>query len=155
MHYNNHSQDGPAPKQNEQDESTNESNDADREENQIICVIYHKNKKHKFYLSTADGKIEDNEYAFQDFCDFLEQTFGMDNIDIGQWPANLQLYSIEDEQDVKNDENEIQNSDDFGDLFDNCDLQSGDPSDYTRYFVFKITGDTIQDEVEFTIALKH
>ena len=104
-------------------------------------VVFHQNKKYKFYLSTDDGVIEDNSEVFQDFCDFLEETFEIDCIDIDDWPENLQLFSIENVDDIDNTDNQIECGDDFGDVFENCNLQSDDPNDYTVYFVFKTDND--------------
>ena len=111
------------------------------------CVIFYKNTKHKFYLSTEDGTIEDSEQSFQDFCDFLEDRFEVENIEIEEWPSNLELYSIEDADDIDNEENEISNADDFGDVFEDCDLESDDPNDYTFYFVFKVTGNADDEKI--------
>ena len=119
-----------------------EENDCQREEDQIVCVIFHQNKKHKFYLSTDDeyGAIEDNSEAFQEFCDFLEERFEID-IDIDDWPSNLELFSIKNMDDIDNEANQIECGDDFGDVFKNCNLQSDDPNDYTFYFVFRTDED--------------
>ena len=132
-------QDGAAPDP-PGDESGDESS-VEREDDQIKCVIFHQNKKYKVYLSTNDGVIEDNSEVFQDFCDFLEETFEIDCIDIDDWPENLQLFSIENVDDIDNEENQIECGDDFGDVFENFDNDSDDPKNYTFYFVFKTDND--------------
>ena len=108
-------------------------------------MIFHQSKKHKFYLSTEDGAIEDNSEAFQDFCDFLEDSFEIDCIDIDEWPRDLELYSIENVDDIKNEENQIECADDFGDVFENFNLESDDSNDYTFYFVFKTDNDDVEN----------
>ena len=74
----------------------------------------------------------------------MEERFEIDCIDIDEWPDNLELFSIENVEDIKNEENQIECADDFGDIFENFNLESDDPNDYTFYFVFKT--DTNDDD---------
>ena len=95
-------------------------------------IIYRK-KVLKFYLPTDDGMVEDDEEAFQDFCDFLEGEVG---IDIEEVNDSIRIFSIKNKNDIDNYSTQIESPDDFGDVFDDFD-----PDSYPRqvfYFFIKV-----------------
>ena len=121
-------QDGPP--------AADEGSDSDRDENEAKCMIVYKNKVFKWYLETDDGTIDDNEVSFQDFCDFLEDDVGVPNIDIDDMNDEVEIFLIDDKDDIDNDSQQILCADDFGDVFEDFNPDS-DPRQ-VFYFVVKV-----------------
>ena len=98
----------------------------------IICQA----KAVKFYVATEDGTINDSKEAFQEFCDFLGDEVGLPDIDIQEMDESIEIYSIENKDDIDNDSTQIESYDDFGDVFRNFDPNS-DPRQ-VFYFLVKV-----------------
>ena len=113
-----------------------EGSDSGREENEAKCVIMYKNKVFKWYLDTDDGTIDHNEEAFQDFCDFLEDAVGLPCIDIDDMDDEVEIFLIDNKDEIDDDSQQIECADDFGDVFENFDPDN-DPCD-VFYFVVKV-----------------
>ena len=96
----------------------------------IIC----QKKTFKFYLETDDGEIEDSSEAFQAFCDFLADKLGLPAIDINEINDSIEIYSIENEDDIDNDATQIESHDDFGEIFEDFDFDS-DPRQVFYFFI--------------------
>ena len=102
----------------------------------VECVVIHRNQKHEWCLQLENGEIEDNAESFQEFCDFLEDHLRIPNIDIDEWSDNLELFHIDNEHDLVNDESsarKITDSAGFGQVFDNV----GDGKAF--YFLVKMS----------------
>lgn len=118
---------------------------SNNDEDSIKCVVFCNGKKNSFSLTTDDGKIEDNQDAFQEFCEYLEEIFNIDSIDIDNWSNNLELHSIDNEHDVehKNSAVQIEDADDFGCIFEDFDQRDHSFDNATFYFVLEITEQNI------------
>ena len=99
-------------------------------------MIIYKNKVFKWYLETDNGTIDDNQEAFQEFCDFLEDVVGVPNIDIDDMDDSVEIFLIDDKDDIAHDSPQIECPDDFGEVFEDFD-PDGDPRQ-VFYFVVKV-----------------
>ena len=109
------------------------------DKNEVKCIIIHKNERYEWYLETNNGKIEDNEVAFQDFCEFLEDTIdSISMIDIDEVCETVEIFRIESETDTANCSESIDVADDFGDVFEEFSPSSGDDANIF-YFMIKVT----------------
>ena len=120
-------QDGPPP---------DEESESETDKTEAKCLIIYKNNVFKWYLETDSGTIDHNEEAFQDFCDFLEDDIGLPNIDSDDMDDTVEIFLIDDKDDIDNDSQQIECADDFGDVFENFDADS-DPRQ-VFYFVVKV-----------------
>ena len=121
-------QDGPPP--------ADEESDGERDENEAKCAIIYKNKVFKWYLETDDGTIDDNQEAFQEFCDFLEDDIGVPTIDVDDMDDTVEIFLIDNKDDIDNDSQQIESPDDFGDVFE--DFDPGSDPRQVYYFVVKV-----------------
>ena len=106
------------------------------DDDKIKCVVIHRSKRHEWYLELKEGKIKDNHDSFRSFCEFLQQTLRVPEIDIDALPDTLELSKIDDENDVGNDGIQIEDKDDFGEVFEDFDSNS---DNRTFYFLVKTT----------------
>ena len=121
-------QDGPPPADEEYESGT--------DKNKAKCVVIYKNKVFKWYLETNDGTIDDNQKTFQGFCDFLGDDIGIPNIDINDMDDTVEIFLIDNKDDIDNDSQQIESADDFGDVFEDFD-PGADPRQ-VFYFVVKV-----------------
>ena len=110
--------------------------DSERDKNEAKCVIIHKNKVFKWYLATDNAKNDDNQQAFQNFCQFLEDDIGVANIEIDNMDDTVEIFLINDKDDIDNDSHQIESPDDFGDVFEDFNPDSDPRQVY--YFVIKV-----------------
>ena len=87
--------------------------------------------------------FKDNGKSFTRFCTYLETLLGNDNINNGSInidnidKSGIEIFYINNENDINNDSNQIESSDDFGDIFENFDSENNDHSQIF-YFVAKV-----------------